>query len=54
MHKTINKMTPQYLQEMFTFKENDYRDSDLLVTVVHCCGIVSQDLLDQCLVLLYG
>ena len=30
MHKTINKMTPQYLQEMFTFKENDYslRDSD--------------------------
>ena len=30
MHKTIKKMTPQYLQEMFTFKENDYslRDSD--------------------------
>ena len=29
MHKTIKKMTPQYLQEMFTFKENDYslRDS---------------------------
>ena len=24
MHKTIKKMTPQYLQEMFTFKENDY------------------------------
>ena len=30
MHKTIKKMTPQYLQEMFTIKENDYslRDSD--------------------------
>ena len=67
MHKTIKKMTPQYLQEKFTFKENDYslRDSDnkLIVpqprteylkrsfsSVVHCCGIVSQDLLDQCLV----
>ena len=23
MHKTIKKMKPQYLQEMFTFKEND-------------------------------
>ena len=30
MRKTIKKMTPQYLQKMFTFKENDYslRDSD--------------------------
>ena len=30
MHKTINKRAPQYLQEMFTFKENAYslRDSD--------------------------
>ena len=30
MYKTINQRTPQYLQEMFTFKENAYslRDSD--------------------------
>ena len=36
MHKTINKRTPQYLQEMFTFKENAYRlrdsDNKLLVS----------------------
>ena len=30
MHNTIYKRTPLYLQEMFTFKENNYnlRDSD--------------------------
>ena len=30
MHKSINKTTPYYLQEMFTFNENvyDLRDSD--------------------------